>query len=140
MARDLENLGNLFVSLEPTIKEVRNSGGRYGYQQGVINSLIQEFGIEAVVIVQIPQRARFQINLARTKPGQKVQPGCPPGEIRNLGQCMHLGYTSKFLILRGVPEYSTTERDYRNQWQLPSSSIDDFIAQITNHGESSYQE
>jgi hypothetical protein len=53
---------------------------------------------------------------------------------------MHLGYTSKFLILQGVPEYSTTERDYRNQWQLPSSSIDDFIAQITNHGESSYQE
>jgi hypothetical protein len=58
MARE----GELFVSLEPTIEELRRSGGLYQYQQVVVNSLIQEFGTEIRVICQTPPCARFQLN------------------------------------------------------------------------------
>ncbi len=58
MARE----GELFVSLEPTIEESRRRGGRYQYQQVVVNSLIQEFGTKVRVICQTPPRARFQLN------------------------------------------------------------------------------
>jgi hypothetical protein len=57
MARE----GELFVSLEPTVEESRRNGGRYQYQQVVVNSLIQEFGTEVRVICQTPPHARFQI-------------------------------------------------------------------------------
>ena len=52
MARE----GELFVSLEPTIEESRRSGGRYQYQQVVVD------GTEIRVICQTPPRARFQLN------------------------------------------------------------------------------
>jgi len=126
-------LGELFVSLEPTGEEAQGKGGRYRYQQGVFISLIQEFGSEVEVIVQIPPRARFQINLAKSQGGQ-VKPNCPPGEIRNLGLCVDLGYVSDFIIIQGVPEYSTSEREYRHQWQLPSRATQEFVASITTQG------
>jgi hypothetical protein len=58
----MERGGELFISLEPTIEESRRSGGRYQYQQLVVESLIQEFGTQIIVICQVPARARFQLN------------------------------------------------------------------------------
>ena len=127
--------GELCVSLEPTIDKLRRSDGRYQYQQVVIQSLIQEFGTQIAVICQVPPRARFQLNN-----GNIPFPRIPlhhiytarPGEIRPLGQCVHLGYVSDFLVIRGVPEYSIIRRDYRYQWQPNSSIVDTFITQITD--------
>jgi hypothetical protein len=140
----MTRVGELFVSLEPTIEELRRSGGRYQYQQVVVNSLIPEFGTEVRVIFQTPPRARFQLNngnipFPRILPGQTNQPA-KPGEIRPLGQCMNLGYVSDFIMIRGVPKYFTAEHDYRHQWQLPSSAVDSFITQITNQGEIANQQ
>jgi hypothetical protein len=99
MARE----GELFVSLEPTIEELHRSGGRYQYQQVVVSSLIQEFGTEVRVICQTPPHARFQLNNGNI-PFPRIPLGGPhnpakPGEIRLLGQCLHLGYISDFFII-----------------------------------------
>ena len=124
MARE----GELFVSLEPTIEESRRSGGRYQYQQVVVD------GTEIRVICQTPPRARFQLNNGNIPfpriPLHHIYPA-RPGEIRPLGQCVHLGYVSDFLVIRGVPEYSIIS-DYRYQWQPNSSIVDTFITQITD--------
>jgi hypothetical protein len=131
MARE----GELFISLEPTIEESCRIGGRYQYQQVVVNSLIQEFGTEIRVICQTPPRARFQLNNGNIPfPRISLHHVYParPGEIRPLGQCVHLGYVSDFLVIQGVPEHSIIMRDYRYQWQPNSSDIDIFITQITD--------
>ena len=131
----MERGGELFISLEPTIDELRRSGGRYQYQQVVIQSLIQEFGTQIAVICQVPPRARFQLNNGNIPfpriPLHHIYPA-RPGEIRLLGQCVHLGYISDFLVIRGVPEYSNIRREYRYQWQPNSSVTDTFITQITD--------
>jgi hypothetical protein len=134
MARE----GELFVSLEPTIEESRMSGGQYQYHQVVVSSVIQEFGTEVRVIYQTPPHARFQLNnsnipFPRIPLGGQHNPA-KLGEIRLLGQCLHLGYISNFFIIRGVPKYSITMREYRHQWQLNSRAVNDFIVQITNQG------
>jgi len=130
MARE----GELFVSLETT-EESHRSGGRYQYQQVVVESLIQEFGTEIRVICQTPPRACFQLNNGNIPfpriPLYHIYPA-RPGEIRPLSQCMHLGYVSNFLVIRGVPEYSIVRRDYRYQWQPNSRVVDNFITQITD--------
>ncbi len=131
MARE----GELFVSLEPTIEELRRSGGRYQYQQVVVSSLNQEFGTEVRVICQTPPLYRFQLNkgnipFPRIPQGGQHNPA-KPGKIRLLGQCLHLGYISDFFIIQGVPKYSISRREYCHQWQLNSRAVDDFIDQIT---------
>jgi len=112
MARE----GELFVSLEPTIEESSRSGGRYQYQQVVVESLIQEFGTEVRVLCQTPPCARFQLNNNNIPfpiiPLGLINQPAKPGEIRPLGQCMHLGYVSEFFVIRGVPECSIARRDY----------------------------
>ena len=131
----MERGGELFISLEPTIDELRRSGGRYQYQQVVVESLIQEFGTQIIVICQVPARARFQLNNGNIPfpriPLHHIYPA-RPGEIRPLGQCVHLGYISDFFVIRGVPEYSSIRREYCYQWQPNSSAIDTFITQITD--------
>jgi hypothetical protein len=116
----MERGGELCISLEPTIDKLRRSGGRYQYQQVVVESLIQEFGTQIGVIVQIPPRARFQLNngniLFLRIPLHHIYTA-RPGEIQPLGQCVHLGYIHDFFVIRGVPEYSTIRRGYRYQWQ-----------------------
>ena len=133
MARE----GELFVSLEPTIEELRKSRGCYQYQQVVVSSLIQEFGTEIRVICQTPPHAHFQLNNGNI-PFPRITLGqlnpAKPGEIRPLGQCLHLGYVSNFFIIQGIPKYSITRRNYCHQWQLNSRAVDDFIIQITNQG------
>ena len=127
--------GELFVSLEPIIEEAHRSGGRYQYQQEVVNSLIQEFVTEIRVICQTPSRARFQLNNGNIPlPKISLYDIYParPGEIRPLGQCVHVGYVSDFLVIRGVPKYLIIRRDYRYQWQPNSSVVDTFITQITD--------
>jgi hypothetical protein len=131
MARE----GELFVSLEPTIEKLGRCGGQYQYQQVDVSSLIQEFGTEVSVICQTPPLARFQLNNGNI-PFQRIplegqHTPAKPGEIRLLGQCLHLGYIRDFFIIREVPEYSITMREYCHQWQLNSRAVDDFIVQIT---------
>jgi hypothetical protein len=104
-------LGDLFVSLAPTIAEVRRWGGCYQYQQGVIRNLIEEFGLEINILIQRPPRARFQLNSGTTPfPRPITSPDVGPaqaGESHPLGLCLHLGYVSDFLIVRGVHQYLT---------------------------------
>jgi len=154
-------LGELFVSLEPTNEEKRRAGGRYLYQQLVINDLIQNFGLEQEAIVQIPALARFQLNNRNTRipegpTSRRMQPGgilpgeillpypripdgpnnrqTQPGEIRSLDHCFHLGYISDFLIIQGVAESCIVRQSqvkFRTQWQRHSINTDNFIAKIT---------
>ncbi len=46
--------GDLFFSLKPMIEKSHSCGGRYQYQQIVIGSIIEEFGLNRGAIVQIP--------------------------------------------------------------------------------------
>jgi hypothetical protein len=135
-------LGDLFVSLAPTIAEARRWGGRYQYQQGVVSNLIEEFGLEINVLVQRPPRARFQLNSGTTPfPRLRTSPDIGPaqaGESRPLGLCLHLGYVSDFLIVRGVHQYLTgpyDHREYRHQWTESSSVMATFEASITGQGD-----
>jgi hypothetical protein len=74
-------LGDLFVSLAPTIAEARRWGGRYQYQQGVVRNLIEEFGLEINVLVQRPPRARFQLNSGTTPfPRLRTSPDVGPAQ------------------------------------------------------------
>ncbi len=47
-------LGELFVSLIPTQSEERTCGSRKQYQQLIICNIIEEFGFDIEVIVQVP--------------------------------------------------------------------------------------
>ena len=127
--------GELCVSLEPTIEESCRSGGRYQYQQVVVDSLIQKIGTDIRVICQTPPRTRFQLNNGDIPfpriPLYHIYPA-RPGEIRPLSQFVHLGYISDFLVIQGLPEYSIIRRDYRYQWQPKSSDVDTLITQITD--------
>jgi hypothetical protein len=88
-------LGDLFVSLAPTIAEACRWGGRYQYQQGVVRNLIEEFGLEINVLVQRPPHAHFQLNSGTTPfPRLITSPDIGPaqaGESLPLGLCLHLG-------------------------------------------------
>ena len=82
----------------------------------------KNLGLRFMVICQTPPLARFQLNnsnipFPRIPLGGQHTPA-KPGEIRLLGQCLHLGYIRDFFIIRGVPEYSITRREYCHQWQL----------------------
>jgi hypothetical protein len=131
-------LGDLFVSLVPTIAEAREWGGRYQYQQVVISNLIEEFGFEINVLVQLPPRVCFQLNSSTTPfPRLKTSSDVGPalaGESRPLGLCLYLGYVSNFLIIRGVHQYLTSSYiypEYRHQWTESSSMVATFEARIT---------
>jgi hypothetical protein len=135
-------LGDLFVSLAPTIAEARRWGRRYQYQQGVVRNLIEKFGLEINVRVQHPPRARFQLNRSTTPfPRLITSPEVGPaqvGESRPLGLCLHLGYLSDFLIVRGVHQYLTgpyVHREYHHQWTESSSVVVTFEASITGQGD-----
>jgi hypothetical protein len=63
MAREVDvPLRELFVSLIPTQSELRTSGSCRQYQQLVVFNIIEEFGFDIEVIVQVPPLARFEIN------------------------------------------------------------------------------
>jgi hypothetical protein len=135
-------LGDLFVSLPPMIAEARRWGGRYQYQQGVVSNLIGEFGFEINVLIQRPPRTRFQLNSGTTPfPRLRTSPDIGPaqvGESRPLGLCLHLGYMSDFLIVRGVHQYLTSpyvHREYHHQWTESSSMVATFEASITGQGD-----
>jgi hypothetical protein len=138
MAREVGvPLGELFVSLIPTRSELRTSGSREQYQRLVVFNIIKEFGFDIEVIVQVPPLARFEINRGNSLFPRVIGPErCPaqPGERRFIRGCIHLGYVSDFLILRGVPQYSirTINRQYRHQWQQPSNIVATFVASITD--------
>jgi hypothetical protein len=143
MAGEADNpLGDLFVSLVPTIAEACEWGGRYQYQQVVISNLIEEFGIEINILLQLPPRARFQLNSGTTPfPRLRTSPDVGPAlarESRPLSLCFHLGYVSNFLIVRGVHQYLTgpyIHRKYRHQWTESSSVVATFETRITGQGD-----
>ncbi len=135
-------LGDLFVSLAPMIAEARRWGGCYQYQQRVVRNLIEEFGLEINVLVQRPPRAHFQLNSGTTPfPRLIISPDVGPaqaGESRPLVLCLHLGYVSDFLIVRGVHQYLTgpyAHRKYRHQWTESSSVVATFEASIMGQGD-----
>jgi hypothetical protein len=131
-------LGKLFVSLEPTQEEVwRIGGSRAVYQQLIILNIIEEFGFDIEVIVQVPPIARFEINrgiilFPRVTTGPEWQPA-EPGQWRPIRKCIKLGFLKDFLIIRRVPEQtrSRIEQEYRNRWQTNSSIVAGFEATIT---------
>jgi hypothetical protein len=132
----------LFVSLAPTIEEARICGGRYQYQQVVISNLIEELGFEINILVSLPPRAWFQLNSGAIPfPREGTIPNARPalaGESRPLGLCLHLGYVSDFLIVRGVPQYPPgpyAERKYPHQWTESNSVVASFEAYITSQGD-----
>jgi hypothetical protein len=108
----------------------------------VISNLNEEFGFEISILVSLPPRARFQINSGATPfPREGTIPNAGPalaGESRPLGFCLHLGYVSDFLIVRGVPQYLTgpyVERKYSHQWTESNSMVASFEAYITSQGD-----
>ncbi len=143
MAEEADNpLGDSFVSLAPTIEEARICGGRYQYQQVVISNLIEEFGFKINILVSLPPRTRFQLNSGATPfPREGTIPNAKPalvGESRPLSLCLHLGYMSNFLIVRGVPQYPTgpyVECEYHHQWTESNSVVASFEAYITSQGD-----
>ncbi len=135
-------LGDLFVSLAPTIAEAHRWGGCYQCQQGVVRNLIEEFGLEINVLVERPPRARFQLNSDTTPfPRLITSPDIGPaqaGESPPLGLCLHLGYVSDFLIIRGVHQYLTSPyvyHEYRHHWTESSSVVATFEASIMGQGD-----
>jgi hypothetical protein len=139
MAREVDvPLGELFVSLIPTRSELRTSGSRKQYQHLVVFNIIAEFGFDIEVIVQVPPLAHFEINrgnslFPRVTTGPERRPA-QPGKRPFIRDCIHLGYVSNFLIIRGVPQYSirTVNHEYRHQWQQPSNVVATFVASITD--------
>jgi hypothetical protein len=90
-------LGELFVSLEPTQEEARRIGGsRAVYQQLIVLNIIEEFGFDIEVIVQVPPLARFEINrginlFPRVTTGPERQPA-EPGQWQPIHKCIELGF------------------------------------------------
>jgi hypothetical protein len=143
MAEEADNpLGDLFVSLAPKIEEARICVGRYQYEQVVISNLIEEFGFAINILISLPPRARFQLNSGTTPfPREGTIPNAGPalaGESQPLGLCLHLGYVSNFLIVRGVPQYLTgpyVEHEYCHHWTESNSMVASFEAYITSQGD-----
>ena len=138
MAREVDvPLGELFVLLIPTRSELHTSSSHEQYPQLVVFNIIEEFGFDIEVIVQVPSHVRFEINRGNSLFPRVTGPErCPvqPGEQRIICDCIHLGYVSNFLIIRGVPQYSirTINRQYCHQWQQPSNIVATFVASITD--------
>ncbi len=138
MAREVDvPWGELFVSLIPTQSELRTSGSCKQYQQLVVFNIIEEFGFDIEVIVQVPLLARFEINRGNSLfprvTGPERRPA-QPGKRQFIRDCIHLGYVSNFLIIRGLPQYSirTINCQYLHQWQQPSNIVATFVASITD--------
>ena len=107
MAREVDvPLGELFVPLIPTQSELRMSGSRKQYQQLFAFNIIKEFGFDIEVITQAPPLACFEINRGNSLFPRVTGPErCPaqPGKWQFIRDCIHFGYMSDFLIIRGVP-------------------------------------
>jgi hypothetical protein len=110
------------------------------YQQLIIFNIIKEFGFDIEVIVQVPPRVRSEINwgvsiFPRITTGPERHPARAP-ESRLVSNCIHLGYLSDFLIIRGVPQYytRTVDREYHHLWQQASNVVATIVATITHTG------
>jgi hypothetical protein len=136
MAREENPQGDLFISLEPTREEEQDWGGQYQYQVVTIGNIIEEFGFDREVIVSIPTSVRLHLNINNgTVPYHRTSPRVrenTAGEILTLDYCLHLGYVTDFIIIRGVPQQSTFDREYRHQWQPTSDSVTTFVQHINN--------
>ncbi len=136
MAREANPQGDLFISLEPTREEEQDWGGQYQYQVATIGYIIEEFGFDREVIVSIPTLVRLHLNINnRMAPYHRTAPRVrenTAGEILTLDYCLHLGYVTDFIIIWGVPQQSTFDREYHHQWQPTSDSVTTFVQHISN--------
>ncbi len=82
-------LGELRICLRLNEEELRDCGSRLSYQQQIIFKIIKQFGLHQAVFIQ---------------PQQTEGLGRIPIVQRHLHQLVHLNYTSKYLIIQGVPE------------------------------------
>jgi hypothetical protein len=136
MSREANPQGDLFISLEPTREEEQDWGGRYQYQVATLGNIIEEFGFDREVIVSIPTLVRLHLTINNgTTPYHRTAPRVrenTAGEILTLDYCLHLGYVTDFIIIRGVQQQSTFDRKFRHQWQPTSDSVTTFVQHINN--------
>jgi hypothetical protein len=100
-------LGELWICLRPNEEELRDCGSRCSYQQQMILKIIEQFGFDQAVFIQLEQtegRGRIPV----------VQ--------RHLHQLIHLNYTSEYIIIQDVPEVRE-ERLYWYNWSKGHSII-----------------
>jgi hypothetical protein len=90
-------LGKMWISLRPNEEELRDCGSRLSYQQQIILEIIEQFGFDQAVFIQLERtEGRGQIPVVQ----------------RQLHQLVHLNYTSKYIIIQDVPEV----REERLYW------------------------
>ena len=136
MSREANPQGDLFMSLKPTREEEQDWGGRYQYQVATLGNIIEEFGFNREVIVSIPTLVRLHLTINNgTTPYHRMAPRVrenTAGEILTLDYCLHLGYVTDFIIIRGVQQQSMFDREFRHQWQPTSDSVTTFVQHINN--------
>ena len=96
-----QQLGELWISLCPSEEELRDCcGSRIFYQQQIIVEIIEQFGFDRQVWIQLPE-PRI--------PGRRIPVRRP------LHQVLQITYTSDYLMVQGVPQV-TEEQLYRYNW------------------------
>jgi hypothetical protein len=108
-----EQLGELWISLRPSEEEVRDCGSRLIYQQQIILEVIEQYGFDRQVFIQLPPTG---------------DPGRRTAVLRRLHQLLNLNYTSEYLVIQDVQEV-TEERVYRYNWGAGRT----FITVRSNH-------
>jgi hypothetical protein len=132
-------LGKLFVSLIPTKRELQLCNSHLQYQQIIVFNIIEEFGFDTIAIVQPTPQIFREISrgvsiFPRVRNPRASQGLATPAFPVPLSGCMSLGYTSDFLILRGVPQQPscTVEREYCYHWQQASDIVTRYTATISH--------
>ncbi len=132
-------LGKLFVSLIPTKRELQLCGSRLQYQQIIVFNIFKEFEFDTIAIVQPTPQILREISRGVSIFPRVRNPGpsqglATPAFPVPLSRCMSLGYTSDFLILRGVPQQPscTVECKYCYRWQQASDIVARCITTISH--------
>ena len=102
-----QQLGELWICLRPNEEELRDCGSRLVYQQQIILEVIEQFGFDRQVFIQLPATGDL---------------GRRPAVRRHLHQLIHINYTSDYLVIQDVPEV-TEERLYRYNWGAGNTFI-----------------
>ena len=89
-----QQLGELWISLRPSEEELRDVGSRLAYQQQIILEVIEQYGFDRQVFIQLPATGDLDRRTAVR---------------RHLHQLINLNYTSDYLVVQDVPQV-TEER------------------------------
>ncbi len=82
-------LGKLWISLRPTEEELRDCGSCLNYQQQIILEIIEQFGFNQQVFIQLPKTGTL---------------GRIPVMLRQLHQLIHLNHTSNYIVIQDIPK------------------------------------